>query len=267
MAAQKLRHLARAFGGGGHPELQGFERAHQQPAGVGIAHRAEDRAHAAYRLERRGRSRAAARDQIGMAAYIFSERGHNQISAMGHGCLIQGPEQRVVDDDRRALSIFALEAVGKLSGAANVDEAVGRIGRRLEIKRRERTDRARPAHRFLHRPGPALRRKLDRGHAELRQDPLQEKIGAAVDRARMNDDRAGPRIGPKAGRNRGHARGECQIGLGLVPDRQPVLEHFEIGVVDPAVDKARLLVRPLLTQAIGQLEEGLAVLGGAENES
>ena len=82
----------------------------------------------------------------------------------------------------------------------------------------------------------------------------------------MDDDRAGPRIGPQAGRNGGHARGERQVGLGLVPDRQPVLEHFEIGVVDPAVDEARLLVGPLLAQAIGQLEEFLAVLGGAEDE-
>ena len=55
----------------------------------------------------------------------------------------------------------AAEILGELSGAADVDEAVGRIGRSLEIKRGDRTDLARPVHRFLHRLGAALRRKLD----------------------------------------------------------------------------------------------------------
>jgi hypothetical protein len=46
----------------------------------------------------------------------------------------------------------------------------------------------------------------------------------------------------------------------------PVLEHFEIGIVDPAVDEARFLVGALLAQAIGEFEEFLAVLGGAEDK-
>ena len=104
------------------------------------------------------------------------------------GVLVQGPEHRIVDDDRRALSVLALNAVSELSGAGNVDEAVGRIGWRLEIERDDRPRAARPVHRFLHRASPALRREDDRGDAKLRQDPVQEKISAAVDRARMNDD-------------------------------------------------------------------------------
>ena len=107
MAAQKVRHLARALGRGGHSELQRFERAHQQPAGIGIAHRAEDRAHAADRLERCGRARAAAGDQIGMAADIFGERRHDQVGAVRERRLEQGSEHRIVDDDHRALSILA----------------------------------------------------------------------------------------------------------------------------------------------------------------
>ena len=161
MPAQKVRRLARALGGGGHSELERFERPHQHPAGVGIAHRAEDRAHAADRLERLRRARAAAGDQIGMAADIFGERRHDQIGPVRQRRLVQGSEHRIVDDDDRALSILAPEAVADLSGAADVDEAVGRIGRRLEINRRDRTDGARPVHRLLHRLRPAFRRKLD----------------------------------------------------------------------------------------------------------
>ena len=44
-------------------------------------------------------------------------------------------------------------------------------------------------------------------------------------------------------------------------------QHYVLLIVDPAVDEAWLLVRPLLAQAIGQLEEFLAVLGSAEDES
>ena len=119
---------------------------------------------------------------------------------------------------------------------------------------------------LLHRARPAFRRERDRRHAELRQDPCQQEVRAAVDGPRMNDDRARPRVGPERGRDGGHARGEDEVVLRLVPDRQPVLEHFEIGIVDPAVDQARLFVRPLLPQAVGQLEKRLAVLGGAEDE-
>ena len=136
----------------------------------------------------------------------------------------------------------------------------------FEKERGDRAPGARLLDRLLHGPDPALGRELDRRHAELRQDAPQQEVGAAIDGAGVDDDRTGSRIGPERGRDRRHAGGEHQIVLRLVPDRQPVLEHFEIGIVDPAVDEAGLLVRPLGAQAVGQFEEFLPVLGRAENE-
>ena len=266
MALEEGGDRARALGRRGHPELQRFERAHQEPAGVRVAHRAEDRAHAAHRIERGRRSRAAARDQVGVAADILGQRGHDQVGAVGDRRLKQGSEQGVVDDDDRPPSLGAAEVLGQAPRAADVDKAVGRVRRRLEKERGDRSMGAGLADRLLHRARPAFRRERDRRHAELRQDPCQQKVRAAVDGPRMNDDRARPRVGPERGRDGGHARGEDEVVLRLVPDRQPVLEHFEIGIVDPAVNQARLFVRPLLSQPVGQLEKRLAVLGGAEDE-
>ena len=123
MAEKEACNFARALRCGVHSKLQGFERAHQEPAGVGIAHRAKDRAHAADRLERVSRSRAAPRDQIGMAADIFGQRRHGEIGAMGQGRLVQGSEHCIVDDDHRALSVASAEAFRDLSRAADVGEA------------------------------------------------------------------------------------------------------------------------------------------------
>jgi hypothetical protein len=46
-----------------------------------------------------------------------------------------------------------------------------------------------------------------------------------------------------------------KTGFGLIPDRQSILEHFEVGIVDPAIDQSGLFIRALLPQAVGQLEE------------
>src|SRR6516162_4651228 len=76
----------------------------------------------------------------------------------------------------------------------------------------------------------------------------------------MDDHRARARIGPERGRDRRHARGEDETGLGLIPDSQSILEHFEVGIVDPAIDQSGLFVRALLPQAVGELEEFFSVL-------
>ena len=83
----------------------------------------------------------------------------------------------------------------------------------------------------------------------------------------MDDHRAWTRIGPERGRDRRHARGEDETGFGLIPDRQSILEHFEVGIVDPAIDQPGLFIRVLLPQAVGELEELFSVLRRSEHES
>src|ERR1700736_5598735 len=82
MSIEEACDLARAFRRGRHSELQGLEGTHQQPTGMRIAHRAQDRAHATDRFEYSRRSRTCAGNQVGMTADIFSKRRDDQISTM-----------------------------------------------------------------------------------------------------------------------------------------------------------------------------------------
>jgi hypothetical protein len=75
-----------------------------------------------------------------------------------------------------------------------------------------------------------------------------------------------PRKGKKRRRNRRHAAGEDGGTVGLIPDRQPILKDFEVGVVEARIDQARFLARARLTAAGGKVEEILALLGILENE-
>jgi hypothetical protein len=82
----------------------------------------------------------------------------------------------------------------------------------------------------------------------------------------MEDRVAGPEEGEAGGRDRGHARGEDGAFLGLVPDRQAILEDLHVGMVEARIDKTGLLAGLGLTPARGEVEEVLALLGVLENE-
>jgi hypothetical protein len=77
---------------------------------------------------------------------------------------------------------------------------------------------------------------------------------------------AWPQKGEKRRRNRRHAAGEDGGTIRLIPDRQPILKDFEVGVVEARIDQARFLARARLTAAGGKVEEILALLGILENE-
>src|SRR5215469_968286 len=83
----------------------------------------------------------------------------------------------------------------------------------------------------------------------------------------MNDHRAWARTGPERGRDRRHARGEDETGFSLIPDGQSILEHFEVGIVDPAIDQPGPFIRTLSPQTVGQLKELLPVLSRSKHES
>src|SRR5215831_3206656 len=89
MSIEERCNFARAFRRRHHSELQGLERTHQQPTGMRIAHRAQDRAHATDRLQYSGRSRTSAGNQVGMASDIFSKRRDDQVGAMCQRGLIE----------------------------------------------------------------------------------------------------------------------------------------------------------------------------------
>jgi hypothetical protein len=159
-----------------------------------------------------------------------------------------------------------LELVGDHLAGGEIDEAVGRVGRRLD------QDHGDPAlgggslgdvaHLGDVEPvGEAEGRDAEGAHLVL-----QQGLGAAIERARMQDGVAGPQEGEAGRRDRRHAAGEDGAFLGLVPDRQAILEDFHVGVVEARIDQAGLLAGLGLAAARGQVEEVLALLGVLENE-
>src|SRR6516225_6980226 len=232
-----------------------------------IAHRAQDRAHATDRFEYSGRSRTSAGNQIGMTANIFSKGRDDQISTMCQRDLMDRSQHCIVNDDNWPLAVRTVEAGHDLPRTLELHHSVCGVRWRFDIKRRNRPLAARRLDGFFHRLAAALAKKADRGHTELRQDLLEEEIGAAIDGAGMDDHRAWSCVGPERGRDCRHPRGEDETRFGPIPDGQPILEHFEVGIVDPAIDQSGLFIRALLPQTVGQLKELLPVLSRSKHES
>ncbi|MNN62484.1 hypothetical protein D3C81_1777910 [compost metagenome] len=148
---------------------------------------------------------------------------------------------------------------------------VGRVGRGLQIDGGQASARLLRLGRCCDHGGVQGVGALGGGHADrldpvAGQDAVEQVFSAAIGRGRIEDDVAGTDHGQHGGRDGGHAGREDQGLVGLVPDGQTVLEDFQIGVVDARVDQAQRLVRVALAQAVGDLEEALAVLGRLEDE-
>ena len=93
-----------------------------------------------------------------------------------------------------------------------------------------------------------------------------ERLGAAVERAAVQDHVAGPHEGEDGGRDRRHAGREHETVLGLLVDGEPVLDDLEVRVVEAGVDEARLSFPRRLAPARRVVEVVAAFLGGAEHE-
>ena len=130
---QEARDQGRVHGGPVHAQRHRLHRPHDHPRGVRVELRAERAAQFLDRSHHLARADDAAGDQIGMPADILGQRIHHDIGAVGERPLEHGPEEGVVDRDRRPPArLFAADALGDLAHELQVDEAVGRIGRRFE---------------------------------------------------------------------------------------------------------------------------------------
>jgi hypothetical protein len=183
---RQIVHLARPWDGRGEfgddagrwrwpfpSAAQRLQRAAQHPAGMRIELRADGAAQRLDRLHHRLGAQRRAGDQVGMAADIFGQRVDRDIGAMLDRALEDRPEQGVVadDDGREALRVPISSAIFRGS-ACDVDQRVGRIGRRLDHDDRD----AALAHRRLggrlcgRRPR-RRHRKADGADAEAREGP------------------------------------------------------------------------------------------------
>ncbi|MFK4712761.1 hypothetical protein ABIF56_003463 [Bradyrhizobium elkanii] len=156
--------------------------------------------------------------------------------------------------------------VGDAPRQRDIDQAVGRIGRRLDEDHRDAA--------LLHRlvgsgADDTLVEAVGKAHGvnrEARQRPGEQRLGAAVERLRMQDHVARPREGQHRGRDRRHAGGEQRAALGALVDRKPVLDDLAVRMIEARIDQPRSHAFRRLAPARDKVEKVLAVLGGAEHE-
>ena len=80
--------------------------------------------------------------------------------------------------------------------------------------------------------------KPDRADAEVDERARQQRLGAAIERLRMQDDVAGPGEGEQRRGDRRHAGGEQHALLGALVDGEPVLDDLAVGMVEARIDEA-----------------------------
>ena len=265
MVAQESADLGRVLAGAGHAQLQRLQAAQQHPGGVGIANAAHDVAHHPHLVDDGAAADNGAGDEVAMAAGIFGQAVDADVGALGQRLGPQGPEEGVVDGDRRQL-VLALEGGG--AGGVDrldIDQSVGRVGRAFEINQRDAALGPGRRHHLIQllarRPG----REVDVMDAPLRQDLVDDRLAGRVERAGMDDDVARSHQRQQQGRNGRHAAGEGQRRLGILPDLQPVLEDLLVGSVEARIDQALggAAAGPLAGDA---LEKALALRRRLENE-
>ncbi len=266
------RDLGRVLGRAHHAQRQRLQRAAEHPAGMGIELRADG---GAQRLDRADRLEAAQRsagDQVGMAADIFGQRIDRDIGPLPERLLEDGSQQRVVADHDRAPALLPFaDLLRHGAHQRHVDQRVQWVRRRLDHDHRDpalRLARLRcgGAGRAADRLSRETVREADAAHAEARERLRDQRLRAPIERLRMQDHVARPRIGQDRGRDRRHAGAEEQPRLGALVDGEPILDDLAVGMVEARIDEPRRLARRCGLASRDHVEELLAVLGGLEQE-
>ena len=167
------------------------------------------------------------------------------------------PEQRVVHHDHR----FGIQLRHSIGSVPNVGHHDGWIGGCFYQHDGEVLGRTNGR---IHLPGVAgfHRNAQD---AERAEEILDQVLGAAVDRDRIEDALAGPREREQRGHDSGHAGVEHQSRMRAGFERnQTILENLRVGVVEARVDQIRLFVRFGLSASGHQIEGALGGLGAGE---
>ncbi len=249
--------LARA----GDAQLGGLQRAQQQPGRVRIEHGAEDRAVELDPVDQLAAAERRAGHQVAVPAEVLGGRVEDQVGAVAERLLVERPQQRVVDRAQRAVAMRHLGHLGD----------VGQRQRR--VRRHFEEDHAaggagggKGAADRVDLVGVGAGRELAGRHPQVRQQVLEQVVGAAVDRPREDHRAAERHQRQQRGRDRRHARGEDGARLGAVPQVEPILEDLQVRVVEAAVDQPHRPLGIARRQPVGVGEELLALLGAAEGE-
>ena len=252
--------------GPAHANVERLQRAHQHPAGVRVELRAQRRAPALHLPHQGVGARDRSTDEVAVAADIFRQREQRQVGAVQQRLLEFGAEQGVVDHHRRAVALPGGELVRDRLAGGEVDEAVGGVGGCLHQDHRHAALGGGRVGCPAHGGGVEAVGEAEGGDAELRHLVGEQRLGAAIERAGVDDRVARAQEGKAGGGDRGHAAGEDRAALRLVPDGEPVLQDLHVGVVEAGIDEPRLFPRPRLAPPGGEVEELLALLGIGEDE-
>ena len=176
-----------------------------------------------------------------MAADILGQRVDRHVGAVAQRMLEDRAEQRVVAHDRSAGGPGCARSRRRCGATSAMSTSVlSRVGRRLD---QDDGDAALLPARGSSRPAspasstPSAKPTAPMPKAASVRD--EQRLGAAVERLRMQDDVAGPREGEDGRGDRRHAGGEQDARLGALVDREPVLDDLAVGVVEARVDEAR----------------------------
>ncbi len=252
--------------GGGHAQRQRLERARDHPGRMRIE-LGSDRA--AQQLDRAHMLLAAKRgagDEVAMAADIFGQRVDDDVGAVLERLLEDRPEQRVVADDGRAMSLARANVVGDAAHEIHVDEGIQRVRRRLDQHDGDAALGERRLRGFTDRRLVDAVREADGGDAERLQRPRDQRFGAAIERLAVQDGIARPAIREERRGDRRHAAREDRRDLGALIDRQPVLDDLAVGMVEARIDEAGIDAVFRLAAAGGEVEEVAPLLGRTEDE-
>jgi len=148
------------------------------------------------------------------------------------------PEQRVVAGQDRAEALGRANLVGNPAQQGDVDQRVGRVGRRLDQNHRNPTFAARSLRGLMNGRLVDAVDEAHRADAEVCHGVREQRFRPAVQRLGMQDDvaRAGER--EDRGGDRRHAGREYPARLRALIDREAILDDLAVGMVEARVDEA-----------------------------
>ena len=180
--------------------------------------------------------------------------------------LIDRPEKGIVDRERRRRAGAVADIAPFLGDMGEIDETVGRIGRGLDENEADGAELLRLREGGIDGVPGLVGGKADRLDPPFGQQIEDQRLGAAIDRLRVDQHLAGLHMGHDATVDRCHARREDDRGLGILPQRQAILEHLHVGIVEARIDEPGGLALGRLAAPGDEIEEVLAVLGALEDE-
>ena len=228
--------------------------------------RAEGAADGAHLLDERLAASDRPRHQIAVAADVLGQRVHRQVHAVFRRLLKDGPQQRVVAYRDWPVTMPRFERIQLVLHCLEIEQRIGRIGGRLDIKKLDRPFLGSRFQRRAHAAGRQPVRDGVRPNAPLRKDLADQRLGAAIKRHGLHQLVARPQKSHQHRADRGHAAGRDRRVLRAVQQRQPVLHDLQVRMIEPAVHQPRRLALRQGLAARHQVKERRAVFGRAERK-